>query len=188
VIAGSGPYWERPQSAFGLANNAARMASVSTNKRGFTLIELLVAVAVLAILVTLALPSFQGPMVRQQIVDSSALINVGKNAVAARWAATHKLPVDNADAALPEAGKLVGNHVSSITVEGGALHVVFGNQANGAIKGKTLTFRPAVVDDAPMVPVAWVCGHAATPDKMSAKGSNKTDVEAKYLPLNCRGS
>ncbi len=155
---------------------------------GFTLIELLVAVAVLAILVTLALPSFQGPMVRQQIVDSSALINVGKNAVAARWAATQKLPVDNADAVLPEAGKLVGNHVTSITVEGGALQVVFGNQANGAIKGKTLTFRPAVVDDAPMVPVAWVCGHAATPDKMSAKGANRTDVDAKYLPLYCRAS
>jgi type IV pilus assembly protein PilA len=39
-----------------------------------------------------------------------------------------------------------------------------------------------------MVPVAWVCGHAATPDKMSAKGLNKTDVDAKYLPLNCRGA
>jgi type IV pilus assembly protein PilA len=153
---------------------------------GFTLIELLVAVAVLAILATLALPSFQGPMVRQQIVDSSSVINVGKNAVSAKWAATQKLPVDNADAALPDADKLVGNYVSSISVDGGALHVVFGNQVNGAIKGKTLTFRPAVVDGAPMEPVAWVCGHAATPDKMSAKGANRTDVDPKYLPLNCR--
>ena len=109
---------------------------------GFTLIELLVAVAVLAILATLALPSFQGPMVRQQIVDSSTVINVGKNAVGAKWAATQKLPVDNADAGLPEADKLVGNHVSSITGRGGALHVVFGNQVNGAIKGKTLTLSP----------------------------------------------
>jgi type IV pilus assembly protein PilA len=155
---------------------------------GFTLIELLVAVAVLAILATLALPSFQGPMVRQQIVDSSTVINVGKSAVSAKWAATQKLPADNLEAGLPEADKLVGNHVSSIHVEAGALHVVFGNQVNGVIKGKTLTFRPAVVDSAPMVPVAWVCGHAATPDRMSAKGSNRTDVDPKYLPLNCRGS
>lgn len=154
---------------------------------GFTLIELLVAVAVLAILATLALPSFQGPMVRQQIVDSSSVINVGKLAISARWTATQKLPADNADADLPQADKLVGTYVSSITVEGGALHVVFGNQVNGAIKGKTLTFRPAVVDSAPMVPVAWVCGHAVTPEKMSAKGANRTDVDAKYLPLNCRG-
>lgn len=154
---------------------------------GFTLIELLVAVAVLAILVTLALPSFQGPMVRQQVVDSATLINVGKNAVSGKWSATQKLPADNADAGLPEADKLVGNYVTSMTVEAGALHVVFGNQANGAIKGRTLTFRPAVVDSEPMVPVAWVCGQAPTPDKMSAKGSNRTDVDAKYLPLNCRG-
>jgi type IV pilus assembly protein PilA len=162
------------------------MLPMHTRAAGFTLIELLVAVAVLAILATLALPSFQGPMVRQQIVDSSSVINVGKTAIGGKWTATQKLPVDNADAGLPERDKLVGNYVSSITVEGGALHVVFGNQVNGAIKGKTLTFRPAVVDSAPMVPVAWVCGHAATPDKMSAKGTNRTDVDAKYLPLNCR--
>jgi type IV pilus assembly protein PilA len=157
-----------------------------THVAGFTLIELMVAVAVVAILATLALPSFQGPMVRQQVVDSAAVINVGKAAVSGKWTVTQKLPVDNADAGLPDADKLVGNYVASMTVEGGALHVVFGNQVNGVIKGKTLTFRPAVVDDAPMVPVAWVCGHAPTPDKMSAKGTNRTDVDAKYLPLNCR--
>jgi type IV pilus assembly protein PilA len=162
--------------------------SMRSSASAFTLIELLVAVAVLAILATLALPSFQGPMVRQQIVDSATVINVGKNAVSAKWTATQKLPDDNAEAGLPDADKLVGNHVSSIRVEGGALQVVFGNQANAVIKGRTLTFRPAVVDSAPIVPVAWVCGHAATPDKMSAKGLNKTDVEPKYLPLNCRGS
>lgn len=153
---------------------------------GFTLIELMVAVAVLAILATLALPSFQGPMVRQQIIDSSALINVAKTAVSGRWSATQTLPVDNAGAGLPDADKLVGNYVSSIRVEAGAVHVVFGNQANGALKGKTLSFRPAVVDAAPMVPIAWVCGSAPVPGNMSAKGADRTDVAAKYLPLNCR--
>jgi type IV pilus assembly protein PilA len=44
-----------------------------------------------------------------------------------------------------------------------------------------------VVEDAAVVPVAWVCGHAATPEKMSAKGINRTDVAAQFLPLNCRG-
>jgi len=154
---------------------------------GFTLIELLVAVAVLAILATLALPSVQAPMVRQQIVDSAALINVAKNAVGLRWAASGTLPLDNAGAGLPAADKMVGNYVSSVTVESGALHVVFGNQVNGAINGRTLSFRPAVVDSAPMVPIAWVCAAAPVPDKMSVKGSDRTDIAAKFLPLNCRG-
>src|SRR5262245_53439172 len=153
---------------------------------GFTLLELLVAVAVIAILAALALPSVQAPLVRQQVVDSAALINVAKTAVAGQWSTLQKLPLDNADAGLPAADKLVGSYVSSVTVEAGAVHVMFGNQANGALKGHTLSFRPAVVDGAPLVPVAWVCGPAATPDKMSAKGADRTDIAAQYLPLNCR--
>jgi type IV pilus assembly protein PilA len=154
----------------------------------FTLIELMVALAVVAILATLALPSLQAPFVRQQVVDSAALINLAKAGVNGRWATAQKLPLDNTEAGLPDADKMVGSYVTSVTVEGGAVHVRFGNQANGAIKDKTLSFRPAVVDGAPMVPIAWVCGPAATPDKMSAKGVDRTDVAAKFLPLNCRGS
>jgi type IV pilus assembly protein PilA len=153
---------------------------------GFTLVELMVAVAVLAILAMVALPSVRAPMIRQQVADSAALINVAKTAVATRWSALQKLPADNADAGLPDADKLVGNYVSSVRVEAGAVHVVFGNQANGALKGHTLSFRPAVVDGAPMVPIAWVCGAAPIPNKMTAKGTDRTDIEAKYLPLNCR--
>jgi type IV pilus assembly protein PilA len=156
-----------------------------SNAAGFTLVELMVAVAVLAILATLALPSFQAPLVRQQVVDSAGLINVAKTAVANKWSATQKLPLDNADAGLPDADKMVGNYVSSIRVELGAVHVQFGNQANGAIKGHTLSFRPAVVESAPMVPVAWVCGAAPVPEKMTASGSDHTDIAAKFLPLNC---
>jgi type IV pilus assembly protein PilA len=80
----------------------------------------------------------------------------------------------------------VSNLVANVAVESGAVHVTFGNQANGALKDKVLSLRPAIVEDATMVPVAWVCGNAKAPDKMTAKGTNRTDVPDRFLPLNCR--
>ena len=95
-------------------------------------------------------------------------------------------PPDNAGAGLPPADRIVNNFISSVLVQGGAIHITFGNRANGVIKGKVLTLRPAVVEDAPVVPVAWVCGYAPGPGKMTIKGENRTDIPMIYLPFMCR--
>lgn len=153
---------------------------------GFTLIEMLMVVAVLAILALLALPSYQGKVVRDQIVEGSALANLAKGPIAAQWSATKTLPVDNASIALPAADKIVNNFVSALAVQDGAIHITYGNRANGNLKNKILTLRPAVVTDAPVVPVTWVCGFASAPNKMTAMGDNKTTISKEYLPLNCR--
>ena len=153
---------------------------------GFTLIEMLMVVAVLAILALLALPSYQGKVVRDQIVEGSALANLAKGPIAAQWSATKALPVDNASIALPQADKIVNNFVSAVAVLDGAIHITYGNRANGNLKNKILTLRPAVVTDAPVVPVTWVCGFASAPNKMTAMGDNKTTISKEYLPLNCR--
>ena len=95
-------------------------------------------------------------------------------------------PASNAAAGLPVPDKIVGNYVSAVTLDNGAIHITFGNRANHAIAGKILTLRPAVVEDAPVVPVAWVCGYAEVPDKMTVHGENRTDVPEGLLPLECR--
>ncbi len=152
---------------------------------GFTLIELMVVVAIIAILALMAMPNLQGRFIRAQIVEAVPLVDLAKKPIAAAWATTKTLPNDNAEAGLPVADKIVSNHVKSVTVEAGAIHIVFGNQAYAALKGKTLTLRPAVVDDAPVVPVAWVCGRAKAPDQMTVRGIDRTDVAPAYLPVNC---
>lgn len=153
---------------------------------GFTLVELMVVVAVIAILALMAMPNMSQRIVRDQIVEAMKIADVAKGPVAAAWVLGHTLPADNATAGLPPAALIVGTYVSSVSVEDGAIHVVFGNKANPVIAGKCLTLRPAVVEAAPVVPIAWVCGHANAVDKMVAKGVDRTSVDAAVLPLNCR--
>ncbi|MDO9003410.1 MAG: pilin [Aquabacterium sp.] len=154
--------------------------------RGFTLIEVLVVIAIIAILALVAMPSYQGKIIRDQIAEGVTLAAIAKTPVAASWAMSKVLPADNAEASLPSADKIVNNVVSNVAVVDGAIHITFGNRVNGAIKGKVLTLRPAVIEDAQIVPVTWVCGHAAAPDKMTLKGADKTDIPPAFLPINCK--
>jgi type IV pilus assembly protein PilA len=159
---------------------------MAKTNRAFTMIELMVILAIVAILVLMALPSYQDKFIRDQIAEALPLADIAKAPVAAAWSAGQTFPVDNAAAALPPAEKIVNNFIRSVAVHNGAIHVTFGNRANGQIKGKVLTLRPAVVEDAPVVPVTWVCGYAPAPGQMTVKGENLTDVPAAYLPLRCR--
>lgn len=154
--------------------------------RGFTLLELMVVVGVIAILALLAIPTYQDKFVRDQIAEALPLADIAKPPVALSWALLQTFPADNAAAGLPVAEKIVNNTISSVAIQGGAIHITFGNHANRAIVGKILTLRPAVVEDAPIVPVTWVCGFATAPEKMTVKGENKTNIPPGWLPLKCR--
>ncbi|MGH8619008.1 MAG: pilin [Burkholderiales bacterium] len=153
---------------------------------GFSMMEMMVVLAVIAILALMAAPSFQDQIVRDQIKESLPLADIAKKPVEVAWTALQVFPPDNAAAALPPADKIVNNHIRAVQVQDGAIHVTFGNRANAQLKDRILTLRPAVVDDAPVVPVTWVCGYADPPEKMTVKGENKTNIPANFLPFNCR--
>ena len=96
------------------------------------------------------------------------------------------LLADNKEAGLPTSDKIVSNFVSSVEVQNGAIHMTFGNKAHPQIKGKILSFRPAVIEESQIVPVTWVCGNAKPPEKITVKGENKTNVTDEYLPYLCK--
>jgi type IV pilus assembly protein PilA len=164
-----------------------RSASRPHAAAAFTLLELMVVVAVIAILALIMLPSYVDTMVRNQILEALPLAEIAQKPVAASWTATQAFPADNAAAGLPLPDKVVSNLVSAVVVRDGAIDMTFGNRAHGQLKGAVLSLRPAVVADAPVVPVAWVCGFAAAPEKMTVHGENRTTVPARYLPARCRG-
>lgn len=146
----------------------------------------MVVIAIVAILALIALPGVPDKVIRDQIVDAMKLTDIAKAPVAASWAAAARLPANNGEAGLPAAEQIVNNYISSVAIESGAIQVTFGNRAHPNIRGKVLSLRPGVVEAAPMVPVAWVCGNAEPPIRMTAKGLNKTNIPAQLLPLNCR--
>jgi type IV pilus assembly protein PilA len=153
---------------------------------GFSLMEVMVALAIIAILALMAAPSFQDQIVRDQIKTALPLADIAKKPVETAWTALQAFPADNAAAGLPPGDKIVSNQIKSVLVQDGAIQITFGNRASGLITGKILTLRPAVVVDAPIVPVAWVCGYAEAPEKMTAMGQNQTNIPDSFLPFNCR--
>jgi type IV pilus assembly protein PilA len=154
--------------------------------RGFTLVEMMIVLGIIAILALMMVPTYHQRSVREQVVEALPLADIAKTPIAVSWAVVRSFPADNAAAGLPPTEKIVSNHVSALWVEAGAIHIRFGNRAYRQIQGKVLTLRPAVVEDAPVVPIAWVCGFAAVPDKMTVRGANRTDVSRDYLPARCR--
>jgi type IV pilus assembly protein PilA len=131
-------------------------------------------------------PTYLDKIVKAQVEAALPLADIAKRPIAAFWGATETFPADNSVAALPAADKIVNNYVSALTVQDGVINLTFGNRASKSIAGKILSLRPAVVEDAPVVPITWVCGMAEPPEKMTVKGQNSTSVEPLYLPLECR--
>jgi len=154
--------------------------------QGYTLIELMIVVAIMGILATMAMPTFQERAIRAQVGEAIGLSEFAKDGIAAFYRANKRMPKNNAEAGLPPADRIIGNYVTGLEVVEGAIHVTLGNRVNRNASGKVLSVRPAVVAAYPQVPIAWNCGVAAPPGAMKVFGENRTSLSAPYLPVDCR--
>ncbi|MCP4701236.1 MAG: pilin [Gammaproteobacteria bacterium] len=153
---------------------------------GFTLIELMIVVALIGILSTMAIPTYQEYIIRGQIAEAMNLSDGVQKSIAEYYKEYQRFPADNQTAGAPEPKHMISNFVTGVHVMDGAIHVTLGNRVNALAAGKILSLRPAYVNGSPATPISWLCGYAEAVDGMTAQGDNKTSVPAVYLSPGCR--
>ncbi|MCD4743507.1 MAG: pilin [Desulfobacteraceae bacterium] len=156
------------------------------NNTGFTLIELMIVIAIMGILATMALPSFQDQIIRTQVKEAFNLSEFAKDSIEEYYKAKKLFPKNNAAAGLPTPEKIIGNYVTSITVNYGVINITLGNRVNLNVADKVISIRPAIIKGEPSVPIAWVYGFASIPNGMIVKGDNKSTILPRHLPVYCR--
>ncbi len=138
-------------------------------QQGFTLIELMIVVAIIGILAMIAIPAYQNYLIRAQIAEGLALSDTVKVAVAEYHDQFGTFPANNSDATLGPPANYTGSYVDSISVTGAVISIQYGNGANAAINGETVTIT-AVSNPGSL---EWVCATGGT-------------ISETYLPTSCR--
>lgn len=158
---------------------------LQSKQTAFTLLEVVIVVAIVAILATIALPSQTGRFNQQNIVETLEIVERYKSNVEAVYQLTGRFPLNNSEAGIPSADKIIGNYLQGLSIEDGALQLNLGNKLS-QLKGKIITVQPVFVLGSLNSPISWICGFDQIPDGMTVAGVNRTNVEKSDLPGRCR--
>ena len=153
---------------------------------GFTLMELMVTVAIIGILATITIPSYLVKRQRSEVAEALHVAETISEDITAYYYSTLSFPSDNKEAGLPEAEFLIGNKITRMEIEDGAIHITLGNKVSKPLQGKIISMRPAIVTGSPKSPISWLCGSDSPVTGMQAVGKNKTDLKNAIVPASCR--
>jgi type IV pilus assembly protein PilA len=129
----------------------------------------MIVVAIIGILAMIAMPAYQQYLIRAQIAEGLNLSGPVKTAVAEFYEQNGLFPANNAEAALETPASYTGKYVSSISVNGAVISILYGKDANAAINGSSITITAAP----DLGSMTWDCATAGL-------------ILDSYVPSACR--
>ncbi len=145
----------------------------------------LVGVAVAGIVAAIAIPAYQDYTVRAQVASVLAESDLLEQTMAEYYAEHKRLPQSNDELRLGFEGDSA-KYLQGYGIDGGAIVLVFGDQADAAIRERTLRLTPYLGSDGRLV---WVCGNANPPAgarPLAGATESASDISDQYLPAACR--
>lgn len=169
-----------------------------SDQAGFTLIELMIVVAIVGILASVAISSYQNYTIRAQVTEGMIFAGTNKTQITDAFLTKGEAPANREEAGLTsDPTDTAGNYVLSLDVVDGRMDVTFGNDAHDLIQNTILRLTPYETGEGAIV---WRCGAAPTPTNSggSALGTMGTSgggnassyaastIDEDFLPQNCR--
>jgi type IV pilus assembly protein PilA len=146
------------------------MKNMHTKQSGFTLIELMIVVAIIGILAAVAIPAYQDYTIRAKVTEVISVGASAKTSVSEYFISQGSMPATMAAAGIVTLNtqyvKSLGYTQTSGTV--GSITVTINDLGGDAEEDDTVIF----VGTGSSSKIEWTCSTG--------------DLEAKYLPANCR--